>query len=90
MGMTAVFRVDLATPRSPITRDPSGSCTRESRYGHVSWLSSRGSSADADEPPSLVRSRYEELDLEEIEKAAADDVAPVQQDDKYFGGDSPN
>jgi len=55
--------------------------------GMFSWLSSCGPSDD--KPPSLLRRRYEDPDLEPIEEAAAEDVARVQQDDKYFGPDSP-
>jgi len=44
---------------------------------------------DTDEPPSLIRLRYEDPALEEIEQAAADDVARVQQDDRYFHADTP-
>ena len=44
---------------------------------------------DPDEQPSLIRLRYEDPALEETEQAAADDVARVQQDDKYFHADTP-
>jgi hypothetical protein len=44
---------------------------------------------DPDQPPSLIRLRYEDPGLEEVEQAAADDVARVQQDDKYFHADTP-
>ena len=62
--------------------------------GFFSWLSSCGSRfedeiAAEQEPPSLVHSTYENPRLEEIQRAAAEDVARVQQDDKYFGKNSP-
>ena len=48
-------------------------------------------SADApdDRRSDLVKYRYEDPDLEPIEKTAAEDVAAVEEDDKYFGRDSP-
>ena len=69
--------------------------------GILSWFRSRrpsggpgqaagtGGPVDTDEPPSLIRLRYEDPALEEIEQAAADDVARVQQDDRYFHADTP-
>jgi hypothetical protein len=42
-----------------------------------------------DLPPSLVRSNYDDPKLEEIREAAAEDVAAVEEDDKYFPPDSP-
>jgi hypothetical protein len=42
-----------------------------------------------DEPSSLIKYRYEDPDLEQVEKAAAQDVDAVEEDDKYFGRDSP-
>jgi hypothetical protein len=62
--------------------------------GIRSWLRSLRS-ADVqedvpdDEPSSLIKYRYEDPDLEQVEKAAAQDVAAVEEDDKYFGRDSP-
>ena len=53
--------------------------------GFFSWFSSCGTVGD-DEPPSLVKSNYDDPDLEEVQQAAADDVARLKQDDKYFGG----
>jgi hypothetical protein len=53
--------------------------------GFFSWVSSCGTVGD-DEPPSLVHSNYDNPDLDEVQRAAADDVARLQQDDKYFGG----
>jgi hypothetical protein len=57
--------------------------------GFFSWFSSCGTVED-DEPPSLVRSNYDNPDLEEVQRAAADEVARLQQDDKYFGGAGPH
>jgi len=62
--------------------------------GFFSWLSSCGSRfedeiAAEQEPTSLVHRTYENPRLEEIQRAAAEDVARVQQDDKYFGKNSP-
>ena len=57
--------------------------------GFFSWLSSCGTVADTDEPPSLIRYNDEDSDLDPVKRAAAEDVARVEQDDKYFGGDSP-
>ena len=42
-----------------------------------------------DEPSSLIKYRYEDPALEEVEKAAAADVAAVEEDAKFFGPDSP-
>lgn len=44
---------------------------------------------DPDLPPSLVRTNYETPELEEMHEAAAEDVARVREDDKYFGSDAP-
>ena len=57
--------------------------------GFFSWFSSCGTVGD-DEPPSLVRTNYEDPNLEEIQERAAEDVARIQQDDKYFGGNGPH
>ena len=38
---------------------------------------------------SLIKYRYEDPDFEPIEEAAAADVAAVEEDDKFFGPDSP-
>jgi len=57
--------------------------------GFFSWFSSCGTVGE-DEPPSLIRyNDGGDSDLDEIKRAAAEDVARVEQDDKYFGGDSP-
>jgi len=53
--------------------------------GFFSWLSSCGTVGE-DEPPSLIR--YSDEDSE-IKRAAAEDVARVEQDDKYFGRTEP-
>ena len=42
-----------------------------------------------DEPSSLIKYRYEDPAYEQVEKAAAQDVAAVEEDAKYFGPDSP-
>jgi hypothetical protein len=63
--------------------------------GFFSWLSSCGSryeeeiAEEEEEGTSLVRRSYETPGLSEIQRAAAEDVARVQQDDKYFGKNSP-
>jgi len=44
-----------------------------------------------DEPPSLVHyNDDEDSDLSDIKRAAEEDIARVEQDDKYFGGTSPD
>jgi hypothetical protein len=53
--------------------------------GFFTWFRSCGTVGE-DEPPSLIRYTDEDSD---IKRAAAEDVARVEQDDKYFGGDSP-
>jgi hypothetical protein len=59
--------------------------------GFFSWFSSCGTVGE-DDPPTLVHTNYSEDDpeLAEIQRRAEEDVARVQQDDKYFGGDSPD
>ena len=42
-----------------------------------------------DEPSSLIKYRYEDPAFEQVENAAAQDVAAVEEDAKYFGPDSP-
>jgi hypothetical protein len=44
---------------------------------------------DSDSEPSLIRYRYDDPALADIERAAAADVEAVEQDDKYFGGQAP-
>ena len=57
--------------------------------GILSWFRSRRSSDVPDQEPSLVRYRYEDPALEEMQEAAAADVAQVEEDAKYFGSRSP-
>ena len=73
--------------------------------GIFSWFGSRKSAGNAGKRgrhrsgqrvmdpgagrPSLVRRNVESPELQEIEDAAAADVARVRQDDKYFADDSP-
>lgn len=45
--------------------------------------------AQDDGPQSLIKYRYEDPAFEPVEKAAAADVAAVEEDAKYFGSDSP-
>ena len=40
-------------------------------------------------PRSLVHINEESPELQQVEEAAAEDVARVQEDDKYFGQDAP-
>jgi hypothetical protein len=64
-----------------------------------SWLRSRRSTGektvdeetvrDRDAPRSLLRFRYEDPKLAEIERNAAEDVAAIREDEKYFGPDAP-
>ena len=42
-----------------------------------------------DEPNSFVKYRYEDPAFEPVERAAAQDVAAVEEDAKYFSPDSP-
>jgi hypothetical protein len=58
--------------------------------GILSWLRSlRSADGPEDEPHSFIKYRYEDPDFEEVEKAAAADVAAVEEDAKFFGPDSP-
>ena len=57
--------------------------------GILSWFRSLRSTDVPDAPHSLIRDRYEDADLQEIQEAAAADVARVEQDDKFFGPNSP-
>ncbi len=52
--------------------------------GFFTWLSSCGTAVDDDEPPSLIHYN-EDPDPKGIKEAAAEDVARVEEDDKYFG-----
>lgn len=61
--------------------------------GIFSWFRSHRPSEiveDQDEAPTLIRHQPDDPELEEIRRAAAADVARVEQDDKYFGGSSPD
>ncbi len=62
---------------------------RESVMGILSWFRSLRSPDVPEERHSLVKHRYEDPDFEATEEAAARDVAAVEEDDKYFGRDSP-
>ena len=55
--------------------------------GFFSWFSSCGTVGE-DEPPSLVRYNDAGEDSD-VKRAAAQGVARVEQDDKYFGGADP-
>jgi hypothetical protein len=63
--------------------------------GILSWFRSLRSSDvsdvsdDEDRPNSLIKYRYEDPSFEPVERAAAADVAAVEEDAKYFGSDSP-
>ena len=58
--------------------------------GILSWLRSlRSGDVPEDEPNTLIKYRYEDPDFEAVEEAAADDVAAVEKDAKFFGPDSP-
>jgi len=58
--------------------------------GIRSWFRSRRSpDIQEEEEHSLIKLRYEDPDFEATERAAAADVAAVEEDDKYFGKDSP-
>ncbi len=62
--------------------------------GIRSWFTSYWSQDPEDSPDrreSLVRSRRKgrPKNLEEIKRAAAADVAAIEEDDKYFGQDAP-
>jgi hypothetical protein len=58
--------------------------------GIRSWLRSlRSQDIPEDESSSLIKYRYEDPANEQVEQAAAQDVAAVEEDAKYFGPDSP-
>jgi hypothetical protein len=58
--------------------------------GIRSWFRSlRSEDVPEDEPSSLIKYRYEDPAFEQVEKAAAQDVAAVEEDAKYFDPDSP-
>ena len=60
--------------------------------GILSWFRSLRSADvpdDEEQPNSLIKYRYEDPSFEATERAAAADVAAVEEDAKYFGSDSP-
>jgi hypothetical protein len=58
--------------------------------GILSWFRSlRSADVPEDESNSLIKYRYEDPAFEEVEKAATEDVAAVEEDAKFFGPDSP-
>ena len=58
--------------------------------GILSWLRSlRSADVPEDQPNSFIKYRYEDPDFEPVEKAAAEDIAAVEEDAKFFGPDSP-
>jgi hypothetical protein len=58
--------------------------------GIRSWLRSlRSEDVPEDEPSSLIKYRYEDPAFEQVEEAAAQDVAAVEEDARYFAPDSP-
>jgi hypothetical protein len=59
--------------------------------GIFSWLRRRRPAEQPEQPErrhSLVRYRYEDPKLEPVERAAAADVAEVEEDARYFGGET--
>ena len=58
--------------------------------GIRSWFRSlRSADVPEDGQSSLIKYRYEDPDLEPVEQAAAEDVAAVEEDARFFGPDSP-
>ena len=58
--------------------------------GIRSWFRSlRSEDTPDDGRSSLIKYRYEDPDFEATERAAAEDVAAIEEDDKFFGRDSP-
>jgi hypothetical protein len=57
--------------------------------GILSWFRSRRSGDVPDDEPHLIKYRYEDPSFEPVERAAARDVAAVEEDAKFFGPDSP-
>jgi hypothetical protein len=54
--------------------------------GFFSWFSSCGTVGEGD-GPSLVHTNVADPELSEVQRRAAEDVARVQQDDKFFHRD---
>jgi hypothetical protein len=54
--------------------------------GFFSWVSSCGTVGE-DEPPSLIHINEGNPDQTEIQRRAAEDVARVEEDHKYFDRD---
>ena len=57
--------------------------------GIRSWFRSLRSADTSDDSHSLIKYRYEDPAFEQVEEAAAADVAAVEEDAKFFGPDSP-
>ncbi|MGD0606219.1 MAG: hypothetical protein ABSA53_21865 [Streptosporangiaceae bacterium] len=58
--------------------------------GIFSWFRSRWVTEEPDDRHSLIqRNEEDDPELDEIRRAAAEDVAAVEQDDKFFGRDAP-
>ena len=55
--------------------------------GIFSWLRPRKSPRQPKQPHSLLRTRYDDPKLEEVERAAAADVAEMEKDAKRSGRD---
>lgn len=58
--------------------------------GIFSWLRSRRPADQPERKHSLIKYRYEDPKLEQIERDAAADVAQVEEDAKYFHRDDSN
>jgi hypothetical protein len=56
--------------------------------GIFSWLRSRGSKDQPERKHSLIRYNIEDPKLAQVERDAAEDVARVEEDAKYYGGDT--
>ncbi len=56
--------------------------------GIFSWLRSRRSKDQPERKHSLIRYNIEDPKLAQVERDAAEDVARVEEDAKYFGGDT--
>jgi hypothetical protein len=55
--------------------------------GIFSRLGFRGPKRRLREPVNLVRYEYDDPKLEQLRRDVAEDVARVEEDDKYFGRD---